>query len=125
MIEGGNPAAIHEFLLLILLGLLLGGLLLVVFYMVSWFKFVGELRVHEPGVWQDMGAPSLKKLLPWVYKDTRMYWAFYPVLKARLHDARYVHAAATWFYFRLGLALVVLMFGVAGFMVYWMEKHGL
>lgn len=126
MIEWADPSAVHEFALQILLGLFLAAFLTAVLYMNSWFKFVAEIRDKEPEVWKGMGEPSIQNAFsPMKRKGNRMFWAFLPVLRARLNDPRYRHAGATWALFRLGLALCAVMFGMAGFLAYWMEKHGL
>lgn len=97
-----------EILAVIVMVMMAGGALIAFLYIMQLNRFFAELRDKEPQVWEKIGDPALGRMMT-NRARLRSFFAFYPYLKARRHDAGYRYAGAAYRLLHIGVGWFALM----------------
>ncbi len=98
----------QEFLATSMLILIFIGVAIAAAYIWTLTRFFNELRMREPEVWENIGAPSLPNMVFLPYRKFYKYYSFFKILRAR-SQSDYKYAGKAYFMLRFGLVYCLLL----------------
>jgi hypothetical protein len=92
----------------LLMVMVFAGMPLVMAYIWCLTRFFKEVQKNEPGLWQEIGKPTLANMLCLPFINFRKFYAFLPALLERRSSGEYRYA---------GRAIILLLAGLSYFIL--------